>query len=297
MVDENTIIASNTSTISIDELSVSLQRPEKFCGMHFFNPVPVMPLVEVIRGAQSSDSTIAATVAFAKKMGKKPIVVNNCPGFLVNRILFPYFGAFSRLIYDGADFNQIDRVMEKFGWPMGPAYLLDVIGIDTAVHCQDVMARGFSRMNLEFESAIDKLYAGKNLGQKTGKGFYSYETDKKGKPKKLPNPDIDQLVRSVQVTERKFTDEEILERMMVAMCIETARCLEDGIVETSIEADMGLVLGVGFPAFRGGALRYIDSMGLASFCRLTEKYKDLGELYRPTEEMKRKAQAGVRYYK
>ena len=183
------------------------------------------------------------------------------------------------------------------GWPMGPAYLLDVIGIDTAVHCQEVMARGFSRMNLEFESAIDKLYAGKNLGQKTGKGFYSYETDKKGKPKKLPNPDIDQLVRSVQVTERKFTNEEILERMMVAMCIETARCLEDGIVETSIEADMGLILGVGFPAFRGGALRYIDSMGLASFCRLTEKYKDLGELYRPTEEMKRKAEAGDRYYK
>ena len=297
VVDENTIIASNTSTISIDELSVSLQRPEKFCGMHFFNPVPVMPLVEVIRGAQTSDSTIAATVAFAKKMGKKPIVVNNCPGFLVNRILFPYFGAFSRLIYDGADFNQIDRVMEKFGWPMGPAYLLDVIGIDTAVHCQDVMARGFSRMNLEFESAIDKLYVGKNLGQKTGKGFYSYETDKKGKPKKLPNPEIGQLVRSVQVTERKFTDEEILERMMVAMCIETARCLEDGIVETSIEADMGLVLGVGFPAFRGGALRYIDSMGLASFCNLTEKYKDLGDLYRPTEEMKRKAEADDRYYK
>jgi 3-hydroxyacyl-CoA dehydrogenase/enoyl-CoA hydratase/3-hydroxybutyryl-CoA epimerase/enoyl-CoA isomerase len=101
----------------------------------------------------------------------------------------------------------------------------------------------------------------------------------------------------VQVTERKFTDEEILERMMVAMCIETSRCLEDGIVETSIEADMGLILGVGFPAFRGGALRYIDSMGLASFCRLTEKYKDLGELYRPTEEMKRKAEAGDRYYK
>ena len=144
-VHDNTIIASNTSTISIDELASAVQRPENFCGMHFFNPVPVMPLVEVIRGAASSDRTVATTVAYAKALGKTPIVVNNCPGFLVNRILFPYFGAFSALIRDGAEFSQIDRVMEKFGWPMGPAYLLDVVGIDTAVHCQHVLADGFAR--------------------------------------------------------------------------------------------------------------------------------------------------------
>ncbi|MCI5105462.1 MAG: 3-hydroxyacyl-CoA dehydrogenase NAD-binding domain-containing protein, partial [Pseudomonadales bacterium] len=122
-VTDDTIIATNTSTISIDELATALKRPENFCGMHFFNPVPVMPLVEVIRGEKSSPETVATTVAYAKKMGKTPIVVNNCPGFLVNRILFPYFGAFSRLIHDGADFRQIDKAMEKFGWPMGPAYL------------------------------------------------------------------------------------------------------------------------------------------------------------------------------
>ena len=148
LVSSDTIIASNTSTISIDELATALKRPENFCGMHFFNPVPVMPLVEVIKGEKSSEATIATTVAYAKKMGKTPIVVNNCPGFLVNRILFPYFGAFSRLIHDGADFRQIDKAMERFGWPMGPAYLLDVIGVDTAVHCQEVMATGFTRMNL-----------------------------------------------------------------------------------------------------------------------------------------------------
>ena len=296
LVDENTIIASNTSTISIDELSVALKRPENFCGMHFFNPVPLMPLVEVIRGKGTSDATIATTVAYAKKMGKTPIVVNNCPGFLVNRILFPYFGAFSRLIYDGADFRQIDKAMEKFGWPMGPAYLLDVIGVDTAVHCQDVMASGFSRMNLEFESAIDKLYELKNLGQKTGKGFYLYEMDKRGKPKKLQNPEIEELVKSVQSSPRKFTDEEIVERMMVAMGIETARCLEDGIVNHAIEADMGLVLGLGFPAFRGGALRYIDSLGVASFCKIANKYSELGDLYRPTQTMLENAEGGKTYY-
>ncbi len=296
LVSEDTIIASNTSTISIDELATAMQRPDKFCGMHFFNPVPVMPLVEIIRGAHSSDETIATTVAYAKKMGKTPIVVNNCPGFLVNRILFPYFGAFSRLIHDGADFKQIDKAMERFGWPMGPAYLLDVVGLDTAVHCQDVMAAGFERMNLDFDSAIDKLYAQKSLGQKTGSGFYLYEIDKRGKPKKLTNPESDKLVASVQTSIKEFEAQEIVDRMMVALCLETARCLEDGIVETAIEADMGLVLGLGYPAFRGGALRYIDTIGVGRFCDMADKYADLGAIYHPTEKMRTMASAGDSFY-
>jgi len=295
-VSADTIVATNTSTISVDELATSLQRPENFCGMHFFNPVPVMPLVEVIRGQHSSEETIATTVALAKKMGKTPIVVNNCPGFLVNRILFPYFGAFSRLIHDGADFVQIDRAMEKFGWPMGPAYLLDVVGIDTAVHAQAVMAQGFDRMQLDFESAIDKLFANKAYGQKTGSGFYLYQTDKRGKPKKLPNPEITTVIASVQSESKAFTDEEIVERMMLAMCLETVRCLEDGIVETAIEADMGLVLGLGFPAFRGGALRYLDSIGATAFCQLAEKYAALGPMYEVTEGLREKAASGQTYY-
>lgn len=296
LVSADTIIATNTSTISVDDLATVLARPEKFCGMHFFNPVALMPLVEVIRGKHSSEETVATTVAYAKKMGKTPIVVNNCPGFLVNRILFPYFGAFSKLLHEGADFRQIDRVMEKFGWPMGPAYLLDVVGIDTGVHAQAVMAAGFDRMVLEFESAIDKLYAQGDIGQKSGKGFYLYQADKKGKPRKLPNAEIDELIASVSGPSKEFDDSEILERMMITLCLETVRCLEDGIVDTAIEADMGLVLGLGFPPFRGGALRYVDSIGVAAFCELTEKYAHLGELYRPTEKMKAMAATGGTYY-
>jgi len=296
LVDEDTIIATNTSTISIDELAGALKRPENFCGMHFFNPVPVMPLVEVIRGEHSSERTIATTVAYAKKLGKTPIVVNNCPGFLVNRILFPYFGAFSRLIHDGADFRQIDRAMEKFGWPMGPAYLLDVVGIDTAVHAQVVMAAGFERMALDFPTAIDALYGNGAYGQKTGSGFYLYEPDKRGKPRKLPNPDIDGVIASVQKEKRDFSDGEIVERMMLAMCLETARCLDDGIVGTAVEADMGLVLGLGFPAFRGGALRYVDSLGVEQFVELAEKHQALGAMYEPTESLRAKAAAGETYY-
>lgn len=144
LISEDAVLASNTSTIPIDQLAKSLQRPENFCGMHFFNPVHRMPLVEIIRGAKTSDKTIAAVVAYATQMGKTPIVVNDCPGFFVNRVLFPYLAGFGMLVRDGGDFRQIDKVMEKqFGWPMGPAYLLDVVGIDTAHHAQAVMAVGF----------------------------------------------------------------------------------------------------------------------------------------------------------
>lgn len=295
-VRNDTIIATNTSTISVDELAISLKRPENFCGMHFFNPVSAMPLVEVIRGARSSETAVATAVAYARKMGKTPIVVNNCPGFLVNRILFPYFGAFSQLIHEGADFRQIDNALEAFGWPMGPAYLLDVIGIDTAVHCQEVMAAGFERMIITFDSAIDRLYERKYFGQKTGKGFYLYEPDKRGKPKKLQNPEVGSLIAGAQSASSNYSDEKIIEQMMLAMCLETVRCLEDGIVETPIEADMGLVLGLGFPTFRGGALRYIDSLGIAAFCEKADKYSELGEIYKPTEQMRAKAAAGETYY-
>lgn len=146
-----------------------LKRPENFCGMHFFNPVHRMPLVEIIRGEKSSDETIAKVVAWASKMGKTPIVVNDCPGFFVNRVLFPYFAGFSQLLRDGADFRKVDKVMEKqFGWPMGPAYLLDVVGIDTAHHAQAVMAAGFpQRMQKEYRDAIDALFDASRFGQKT----------------------------------------------------------------------------------------------------------------------------------
>ncbi len=295
-VPESTVITSNTSTISIDELAGALARPENFCGMHFFNPVPVMPLVEVIRGEKSGEASVAATVAYAKTLGKTPIVVNNCPGFLVNRILFPYFGAFSALIRDGADFRQIDRVMEAFGWPMGPAYLLDVVGMDTAVHCQQVLAEGYSRMAADFSGAPELLYRNGDLGQKSGAGFYAYAPDKRGKPVKSPRSDIEQILAPGRSGDKRFDDQEIRDRMMVAMCLEAVRCLEDGIVSSPVEVDMGLILGIGFPTFRGGALRHIDSMGVARFCALADRYGELGSLYYPTEKMRIMAENGERFY-
>lgn len=296
-VRENTILASNTSTISISLLAKALKRPENFVGMHFFNPVHMMPLVEVIRGEKSSEEAVATTVAYAKKMGKNPIVVNDCPGFLVNRVLFPYFGGFANLVSAGVDFVRIDKVMEKFGWPMGPAYLMDVVGIDTGHHGRDVMAEGFpDRMKDERRTAIDALYDANRLGQKNGKGFYAYETDKRGKPKKVADASVLEVLKPVIYEQREVSDEDIINWMMVPLCLETVRCLEDGIVETAAEADMGLVYGIGFPPFRGGALRYIDSIGVAEFVAIADRYAELGPLYQPTEKLREMARAGQRFF-
>ncbi len=296
-VTDDTIIATNTSTISIDILAADLKRPENFCGMHFFNPVHMMPLVEVIRGAKTSDEAVATTVAYANAMGKNPIVVNDCPGFLVNRILFPYFAGFQKLVAHGVDFQRIDKLMERFGWPMGPAYLLDVVGIDTAHHAQAVMAEGFpDRMKEDGRTSLDVMYDAERFGQKNEKGYYIYVPDRKGKPKKTVDPSVYDMLKPVTAETRELSDEEIVERMMIPMCIETARCLEDGIVERAAEADMGLIYGIGFPPFRGGALRYIDSIGLEAFCTMTEKYQDLGALYQPTAAMRDKAGKGETYF-
>lgn len=294
---DGAVLASNTSTISITELANALDKPEDFCGMHFFNPVHRMPLVEVIRGEKTSDETVATVVSYAQKMGKTPIVVNDCPGFLVNRILFPYFGGFAALLRDGADFENVDKVMEKFGWPMGPAYLMDVVGIDTGVHAQAVMAEGFpERMKQDFKSAMDVMYDEKRYGQKNKAGFYTYELDKKGKQKKVSDQKAHELVAGVAQGKADFEDQQIIDRLMIPMCLETVRCLEDGIVDTPAEADMGLVYGIGFPPFRGGALKYIDDMGVAAFVELCDQYSELGKLYEPTKRLRDMADKNEKFY-
>jgi 3-hydroxyacyl-CoA dehydrogenase/enoyl-CoA hydratase/3-hydroxybutyryl-CoA epimerase/enoyl-CoA isomerase len=291
------VLASNTSTISITALAKSLQRPEQFCGMHFFNPVHRMPLVEVIRGEKTADETIAKTVAFATQLGKKVVVVNDCAGFLINRVLFAYFAGFTMLVRDGADYRHIDKVMQRWGWPMGPAYLLDVVGLDTAEHAEKVIAAAYpERMGREFSSCIDLLYQKKRLGQKTGAGFYNYTSGKKGKPEQVPAEEVFELLRPVVASTREFSNEEILTRMMIPMATELIRCLEEGVVATPAEADMALVYGVGFPPFRGGVFHWLDSMGLQAFCKLTEPLAVLGPLYCPTEVLLQMAAAGSHYY-
>ncbi|MGH1441398.1 MAG: fatty acid oxidation complex subunit alpha FadB [Cellvibrionaceae bacterium] len=296
-ITDDTIIATNTSTISIDLLATALKRPENFCGMHFFNPVHAMPLVEVIRGTKTSDKAIARTVAYANAMGKKPVVIKDCPGFLVNRVLFPYFAGFSMLVRDGADFQQVDKVMERWGWPMGPAYLMDVVGLDTGVHAANVMAEGFpDRMSKEFKDVVEVLFEAGRLGQKNKQGFYQYETDKRGKPQKVSSPEVLELIKPHVAAPKEFSDEEILARMMVPMATELARCVDEGIVESPAEADMALVYGIGFPPFRGGLFAWIDSIGAQAICDMADANKALGGIYEATDSMREKAAKNGKYY-
>jgi len=181
---------------------------------------------------------------------------------------------------------------------MGPAYLQDVVGIDTSHHVGDVLAEGYpDRMARTFKTALDVMYDNKRYGQKNGIGFYKYETDPKGKPKKVMTDDSYKLIASVQPNGTKdFSEEEIIDRLMIPMVIETARCLEENIVDTANEADMGLILGIGFPPHLGGALKYADIIGLKNLVAKCEKYASLGKLYEPTARMKEMAAKGETYY-
>jgi 3-hydroxyacyl-CoA dehydrogenase / enoyl-CoA hydratase / 3-hydroxybutyryl-CoA epimerase / enoyl-CoA isomerase len=300
-IRNDAILASNTSTISITHLAEPLQRPENFCGMHFFNPVHRMPLVEVIRGEKTGEDAVARTVAYALAMGKKPIVVNDCPGFLVNRILTPYLGAFTGLVKRGIDFTAIDRAMERFGWPMGPAYLCDVVGIDTGVHAGAVMAEGFpDRMKYDFKTCQEVMFENKRFGQKNGRGYYAYEMDKKGRPKKMVDKEVAALLAPVIDGDETISDEAIVDSMMIPMCLEAVRCLEDGIAASATDVDLSLIYGVGFPPFRGGALHYVDDVGIDKFVaradELTAAAGPLRGMYLPTEKLREMAASGDTFF-
>ena len=298
LLPTTSIMTSNTSTISINRLAEPLQRPENFCGMHFFNPVHAMPLVEIIRGEHTSDATVAAVCTYALGLGKKPIVVNDCPGFLVNRVLFAMLFGLEIMISEGADFQQIDKVMEGWGLPMGPAYLMDVIGIDTINHCYPVMMDGLPQ---RFKKTADvwpteAVCNAKRLGQKNGLGYYRYELNEKGKPAKVVDPEVIAMLESLYGAAKQLEADEIIDRLMVAMAMEMIHCLEEGVVSSPAEADMGLIYGVGFPPFHGGICRWMDEIGLQEICDRGDRYLSISELYRPTEKLRAMAAKGETLY-
>lgn len=298
-VAQDTVLASNTSTIAIDRLADALQRPENFCGMHFFNPVHAMPLVEVVRGANTSEQTLATVVAHAMAMGKKVLVVNDCPAFFVNRTLFPSIFAFDQLVKEGVDFEIIDAAVEAWGMPMGPAYLMDVVGIDVAVHCFSALEGGYpDRMAPNpAASALCLMSRQQRFGQKNGRGFYAYVEGQGGRTAKTSDPDAHALIAAhLSPGKMALEAEDIALRIMLPMAIEAARALEEGIIGSAAEGDMGLIYGLGFPASRGGIFRWMDELGLAEVCRQADRFEAFGTLYRPTDRMRTMADSGARYY-
>jgi 3-hydroxyacyl-CoA dehydrogenase/enoyl-CoA hydratase/3-hydroxybutyryl-CoA epimerase/enoyl-CoA isomerase len=292
-----TVLASNTSSLRIADIAAPLARPGDVVGLHFFNPVPVMPLVEVVRGPRSSDAAVATATAYASSLGKTPIVVKDCPGFLVNRILTPYILAFCELVAEGADYEQVDRALEAFGWPMGPAYLEDVVGMDTGAHVIDVIAAGYpQRMQVRERNVIHALAQHKRLGQKSGAGFYDYDAAG-GKPRRSPSPTARALVAQLQQGARStLADAQIVERMMLALVLEAIRCLEEGVVASAAGLDMAMLLGVGFPAYLGGPLQYADWLGLPQLLARCDALAAQGPLYAAPALLREMAAAGRNFY-
>lgn len=255
IVDEKSIIATNTSSLSISMLSEKMSFPDRFVGMHFFNPVDRMPLVEIIPGKKTSAKTIATVVSLAKEAGKTPIVVGDCAGFLVNRVLIPYINEAVRMFEEGADFEKIDNVILNFGMPMGPFVLADEVGLDVGYKVSMVLEEAYGE-RMKASSILDRIFHQMQLlGKKSGKGFYVHT----GK-KRVANEAVKALVYS----KRSFDEKEIIDRAMLIMINEAAMCLEEGIVDNAQYLDMAMVMGTGFPPFRGGLLKYADSLGIQS---------------------------------
>jgi 3-hydroxyacyl-CoA dehydrogenase/enoyl-CoA hydratase/3-hydroxybutyryl-CoA epimerase len=265
MLKGDAIFASNTSTIPISKIAESAQRPDRVVGMHFFSPVHKMPLLEVIVTPRTAPEVVTTAVAFGRTLGKTVIVVNDSPGFFVNRILGPYLNEAGRMIDEGFDIDAIDQAMVDWGFPVGPLTLLDEVGLDIAAKSGPILAAAFGE-RLKSPASLDKVIASGRLGRKNRKGFYLY--DEKGKkggvdssvyallPDRKPNP----MAKA----------EEIQQRLSLAMLNEAARCLDEGVIRQARDGDIGAIFGIGFPPFRGGPFRCIDSIGVANVVRQLE---------------------------
>jgi 3-hydroxyacyl-CoA dehydrogenase/enoyl-CoA hydratase/3-hydroxybutyryl-CoA epimerase len=287
----NTILATNTSALSISEIAAATRHPERVIGIHFFNPVHKMQLVEVVVGRQTSPEVTRRAVKFTQQIGKLPVVVKDSPGFLVNRILMPYLVEAGHLFACGARVEDIDEAMLDFGMPMGPLRLIDEVGADVAHHVAVDLAKKFhDRMFVP--AALPKMLEAGLLGKKAGKGFYVHPP--KGEPD--VNPAIDDLHHDASCA--KLTRDELRTRLVLLMINEAARCLEEGVVAEPADVDFGMIMGTGFAPFTGGPLRFADFTGVA---HLVDEMKDLaarGELrFTPCALLQTMAAGGGTFYK
>lgn len=249
------VLVTNTSSLSVDDMAETLKHPERFAGMHFFNPVHRMPLVEVVRGTRTDPVTLATVYSLALRMDKVPVVTRDGAGFLVNRILGPYLNEAGFLLADGASIAEIDKAAKKFGMPMGPLRLIDEVGIDVAGHAGRAMYQAFGD-RLAPSPVLVAIGETDRLGKKGGRGFYVYD----GKDEKIDDSVLDDLSAVLPQSPRTVSSDEITLRLVLVMVNEAARILEDRIVDSAGEVDLGMIMGTGFPPFRGGLLRYADSI-------------------------------------
>lgn len=292
---DNVIIATNTSSLSVTEMAEAMPKKENFVGMHFFNPVHKMPLVEVIRGTHTSDEVTVTIFELCKKMGKFPVVVKDGPGFLVNRLLLPYLNEAVYLLGEGMTVEQIDKYYLDFGMPMGPLHLIDEIGIDVAVKVAKIFHKAFGE-RAEPSPLMAKVMETGRLGKKNGKGFYLY--DEKGKKLQV-DPKVYSELGLSNSGSGKLTREECVNRGIFAMINEASRALlEDNIVNTPDEVDLAMIMGTGFPPFRGGLMRHADSVGTDVICDELEIFTTkFGPRFKPSQPLMQLAKTKAKFYK
>ncbi len=289
--NKDTIFSSNTSSIPIADIAKNAERPENVIGLHYFSPVDKMPLAEVIPHQGTSEQTISSTVEFAKKQGKTPIVVKDGAGFYVNRILAPYMSEAGYLAMEGQAIDTIDKALVKFGFPVGPFKLLDEVGIDVGTKIIPILMNQFGE-RFASPDAFEKLLKNDRKGKKNKSGFYDYAGKKSGK-------EIDESIYDLLGISptSKYTDSTVVERCTLLMLNEAAMCLEEGVIRSARDGDIGAIFGIGFPPFKGGPFRYMDEIGIQSLVERLEHYASTyDEKYAPANILLQMKDDGASFY-
>ena len=305
------MLATNTSALPISDLAAETKTPERVIGMHFFNPVSRMKLVEVVIGTETSDATIARALGFVRQIAKLPVIVRDSPGFLVNRVLFPYLLEAAELFENGVSAQEIDEALLEWGMPMGPLRLIDEIGVDITVDIANTLEKAYGKRD-RAPKILREMQSAKMLGRKSGGGFYKYE----GKSQ-TPNAEIEKWRgansvipsevegsrdESLKVTRRdpstalRSGRDDVANRLMFLMVNESARCLEEKVIASPEDADYGMILGTGFPAWRGGPLRFAENFGIKKLVEEMEKLARTNEKYVPCTLLREHAQNGTKFY-
>src|SRR5437868_8469841 len=302
-----TIIATNTSALPVSQLADSTVSPEHVIGLHFFNPVSRMKLVEVVVAKETSQETRERSLAFVRQIGKLPVVVRDSPGFLVNRVLFPYLLDAAELFESGLDADKIDHALVQWGMPMGPLRLIDEIGVDICIDIGNTLEKAYGRRD-HVPAVLLWLRDRRMLGRKSGAGFYRYEGKTQtpnelfaqwrrglhGEPEGAEGPNIpSDLHRDPRL---RLNDEDLARRLVLLMVNEAARCVEEKVVDSPEDADYGMILGTGFSPFRGGPLRYAEHLGLNKVVDELERLARTEEKFLPCEILKKHGRDGTKFY-
>ncbi|WP_018984501.1 fatty acid oxidation complex subunit alpha FadJ [Salinimonas chungwhensis] len=290
--NDNTVFASNTSSIPIGQIAAEAQRPQNVIGLHYFSPVDKMPLAEVIAHEKTSDETISTTVEFARKQGKTPVVVKDGAGFYVNRILAPYMNEAANLLLEGEPIDHIDKSLVKFGFPVGPVKLLDEVGIDVGTKIIPILVDAFGD-RFTAPGAFDKVLEDNRKGKKNGKGFYKYDDSKDS------GKEVDESIYSLLNIEPSSSksEQEIAERCVLMMLNEAARCLDEGVIRNPRDGDIGAIYGIGFPPFLGGPFHYMDALGIDTVVEKLSQYAEkVSGKFSPCELLTSMKEQGKTFY-